>query len=68
LRMFQNRVLRRIFRPTRKEVTGSWRILRNEESHNLYSSPNINRMVTSRRMRCTGHVARIGQIRNTYKI
>jgi hypothetical protein len=43
--MFENRVLRRIFGPRRDEVTGDWRILHNEELHNLYSSPNINRMI-----------------------
>jgi hypothetical protein len=50
-------VLRRIFGPIRDEVTGGWRKVRNEELHNLYSSPNIIRMVKSRRMTWAGHVA-----------
>jgi hypothetical protein len=57
LRVFENRVLRRIFGPKRDEVTGGWRKLHNEELHNLYSSPSIIRMIKSRRMRLTGHVA-----------
>jgi hypothetical protein len=61
LRMFENRVLRRIFGPKRGEVTGDWRKLHNEELHNLYSSPN--RMIKSR-MRWAGHVARMGEKRN----
>jgi hypothetical protein len=59
LRVFENRVLRRIFGPKR-DKNGSWRKLNNEELHSLYSSPNIVRMIKSRRMRWTGHVARIG--------
>jgi hypothetical protein len=51
LRVFENRVLRRIFRPKRDEVTGDWRKLHIDELHNLYSSPNIIRMIKSRRMR-----------------
>jgi hypothetical protein len=51
LRVFQNRVLRRMFGPKRDEVTGGWRKLHNEELHNLYSSPSIIRMIKSRRMR-----------------
>jgi hypothetical protein len=51
LRVFENSVLRRIFEPRRDEVTGGWRKLRNEEFHDLYSSPNIIRMIKSRRMR-----------------
>jgi hypothetical protein len=51
LRVFENRVLRRIFGPKRDEVTGDWRKLHNEELHNLYSPPNIIRMIKSRRMR-----------------
>jgi hypothetical protein len=54
-----NRVLRRIFGPKRDEVMGDWRKLHNEELHNLYSSPNIIRMIKSRRMRWVGHVARM---------
>jgi hypothetical protein len=49
--MFENRVLRRIFGPKRDEVTGGWRKLHNGELHNLYSSPNVIRMIKSRRMR-----------------
>jgi hypothetical protein len=59
LRVFENRVLRRIFGPKRDEVTGGWRKLHNEELHNLYSSPSITRMFKSRRMRWAGRVARM---------
>jgi hypothetical protein len=59
LRVFENRVLRRIFGPKVDEVVGDWRKLHNEELHNLYSSPNIIRTIKSRRMRWTGHVARM---------
>jgi hypothetical protein len=68
LRVFQKRVLRRIFEPKRDEVTGSWRKLHNEELHNLCSSPNIIRMIKSRMMIWAGHVARIGEKRNAYRI
>jgi hypothetical protein len=51
LRVFENRVLRKIFGPRRDEVTGDWRTLYNEELHSLYSSPNIIKMIKSRRMR-----------------
>jgi hypothetical protein len=61
-------VLRRIFGPKRDEVTGDWRKLRNEELHNLYSSPNIIRMIKSRRIRRAGHVARMGEKRNSYRV
>jgi hypothetical protein len=57
LRGFENRVLRRIFGPKRDEVTGGWRKLHKEELHNLYSSPNIIRMIKSRGKRWGGHVA-----------
>jgi hypothetical protein len=57
LRVFENRMLRRIFGPKRDEVTGGWRKLHNEELHNMYSSPSIIRMIKSRRIRCAGHVA-----------
>jgi hypothetical protein len=66
LRVFENRVLRRMFRPKRDEVTGEWRKLHNEELHNLYSSPDIIRQVKSRRMRWAGHVARMGEERKVY--
>ena len=59
LRMFENRVLRRIFGPRRDGVTGEWRKLHNEELNYLYSSPNIVRVVKSRRLRWAGHVARM---------
>jgi len=55
----ENRVLRRIFGPKRDEVTGEWRKRHNEELNNLYSSPNIVRVITSIRMRWVGHVARM---------
>jgi hypothetical protein len=61
LRMFENRVLKRIFGPKRDKVTGEWRKLHNEELHDLYSTPNIVRMIKSRRMRWAGQVARIGE-------
>jgi hypothetical protein len=68
LRAFENRVLRRIFGPKRDEVTGDWRKLHNEELHNLYSSPHIIRRIKSSRMRWAGHVARMGEKRNAYKL
>jgi hypothetical protein len=68
LRVCENRVLRRIFGPRRDEVTADWRKLHNEELHNVYSSPNIIRMMKSRRMRWAGHVARMGETRNAYRI
>jgi hypothetical protein len=68
LRVFENRVLRRIFGPKRDEVTGSWRKLHNEELHNLYSSPSILRMSKSRRMRRARHVERTREKRNAYRI
>ena len=63
LRVFENRVLRRVFEPKRDEVTGEWRKLHNEELNDLYSLPNIVRVVKSRRMRWAGHVARMGEDR-----
>ena len=65
--MFENMVLRRIFGPRRDEVTGEWRRLHNEEL-NLYSSPNIVRMIKSRRLRWAGHVARMGEERGAYRV
>ena len=67
LRVFENRVLRRIFGPKRDEVTGEWRKLHNEELRDLYSLPNIVRVVKSRRMRWAGHVARMGEGRGVYR-
>jgi hypothetical protein len=61
LRVFENKVLRRIFGPKRDEVTGRWRQLYNEELRDLYSSPTIIRIIKSWRMRWTGHVARMGK-------
>ena len=63
LRVFENMVLRRIFGHRRDGVTEEWRRLRNEELNDLYSSPNIVRVIKSRRMRWTGHVARMGEER-----
>jgi len=63
LRVFENMVLRRISGPRRDEVKGEWRRLPNEELNDLYSSPNIMRVIKSRRMRWVGHVARIGEKR-----
>jgi hypothetical protein len=67
LRVFENRVLRRIFGPKRKE-DGSWRKLHNGELHNRYFSPNIFRVIKSRRMRWAGHVARMEEGRGIYKV
>ena len=65
--MFENRVLRRIFGPKRDEVTGEWRKLHNEELNDLYCSPNIFRVIESRRMRWAGHVARMEKRRDVYR-
>jgi hypothetical protein len=62
------RVLRRILGPKRDGVTGGWSKLYNEELHNLYSSPSITRIIKSRRMRWAGHLARMGQKRNMYRL
>jgi hypothetical protein len=59
LKVFENRVLRKICGP-KMEEDGSWRKLHNDGLHSLYSSPNIVRVITSRRMSCAGHVARMG--------
>jgi len=61
--MFENMVLRRIFGPRKDEVTGEWTRLHNEELNDLYPSPNIVRLIKSRRMRWAGHVARMGEER-----
>jgi hypothetical protein len=66
LRVFENRVLRRVFGPKRDEVTGGYRKLHNEEIDALYSSSSIIRMIKSRRMRWAGHVARMGEKMNAY--
>jgi hypothetical protein len=68
LRVFENRVLRRIFGPKRDEVTWEWRKLHSGELHNLYSSPDIIRQMKSRRMRWAGYVARMGEGRNVYRV
>jgi hypothetical protein len=67
LRVFENSVLRRIYGPKREE-DGSWRKLHNDELHNLYSSPNIVRVIISRRMRWVGHVALMGERRGVYRV
>jgi hypothetical protein len=67
LRVFENRVLRKILGPKREE-DGSWRKLHNDELHNLYSSPNIVSVIKSRRMRWAGHVARRGEGRGVYRV
>jgi hypothetical protein len=66
--VFENRVLRRIFGPKRDKVTGEWRRQHNEELNDLNSSPNIIRVIKSRRMRRAGHVARMGEKPVTYRI
>jgi hypothetical protein len=68
LRVFENRVLRRIFGPNRDEATGDWIRLYNQELNDLYSSPNIIRVIKSRRLRWVGHVARMGEERGAYGI
>jgi hypothetical protein len=68
LRVFENRVLRRILGPKRDEATGDWRRLHNEELNDLYSSPNIIGVIKSRRMRWAGHVARMGEKRSAHRI
>jgi hypothetical protein len=66
--VFENTVLRRIFKPKRDEVTGEWRKLHSEELHNFYSFANIIRKIRSRRMRWASHVTRMGEERKLYKI
>jgi len=68
LRVFENMVLRRIFGPRRDKVTWEWRRLHNEELNDLYASPNIVRVIKSRRMRWAGHVARMGEERGAYRV
>jgi hypothetical protein len=68
LRVFENRMLRRIFRPKRDEVTGEWRKLHNEELHDLYSSPSIIRIIKARRIKWSRHVARMREKRNACKL
>jgi hypothetical protein len=66
--VFENRVLTGIFGPKRDEVTGEGRKLHSGELHNLYSSPDIVRQIKSRRMRWAGHVARMGEGRNVFRV
>ena len=68
LRVFENSVPRRIFRPKMNEVTGEWRKLHNEELNDLYCSPNIVLVIKPRRMRGAGHVARTGDRRGAYRV
>jgi hypothetical protein len=68
LRVFENRVLRKIFGQKRDGVTGGWRKLHNEDLHSLYSSPSIIRIITLRRMRWAGHEAQMGEKRNMYRL
>jgi hypothetical protein len=67
LKVFENRLLRRIFGPKRDEVTGQWRKLLSGKLHNLYSSPNIIKQIKSRRMRWAGHVVRMGEGRFVHR-
>ena len=68
LRVFENMVLRRIFGPRRDGVMGEWRRLHNEKLNDLYCSPNIVRVIKSRRMRWAGHVVRMGEEREVYRV
>ena len=68
LRVFENRVLRRIFGPKRDGVTGEWRKLHNEKLNDLYCSPNIVRVIKSRRLRWAGHVARMEEERGVHRV
>jgi len=66
--VFENKVLKRIFGPSREEVTGEWRKLHNEELNDLYCSPNTVRVIKSRRMRCAVDVARMRERRDVYRV
>jgi hypothetical protein len=68
VRVFENRVLRRVFGPKRDEVTGEWRKLHKEKLNDLYCSPNIVRVIKWRRIRWAGHVARMGKRRGVYTV
>jgi len=68
LKVSENKVVRMKFEPERVEVTWEWRKLHNEELNDLYCSPNIVRVIKSRRMRWAGHVARMGERRDVYKV
>jgi hypothetical protein len=68
LRVFENRVLRRIFGPKRDEITGEWRKLHNDDLNGLYSLTKIVRVIKSRRLRWAGHVARMGDGRGVYRV
>jgi hypothetical protein len=68
LRVLENRVFRKIFKPKRDEVTGEWRKLRNEELHDIYSSPTIVWVLKSRKMRWARHVARMGEGRGVCRV
>jgi hypothetical protein len=68
LKLFENRVLRRVFGPKRDEVTGEWRKLHNDELNDLYCLHNIVRVVKSRRMRWAGHVSRMGEERVVHRL
>ena len=68
MRVFEKRVLSCMFGPKRDEVTGEWRILHNDELNDFYSSPNINRVIKSRRMGWVGHVTRVGDRRGLYTV
>jgi len=68
LRVFENRVLRRVFGPKRDKVTGEWRKLHNEELRDLYFLPNIVQVVKLRRMRWAGHVAHMGEGRGVHRV
>ena len=68
LRVFENRVLRRVFGPKRGEVTWVWRKLHSEKLNDLYCSPNIIQVIKSRRMRWVGNVAHMGERRGIYRV